>query len=78
MKIDAPDPSRELLYKIKAHFVGQGKTLAGWCRDNKIDQSHARAAVLGTWDGPKGRAVRAALAKEAGITPPNKREKAAA
>ncbi len=86
MNTNVPPPSRELLLKVKAHFVGKGTTLAAWCRDNKVDQSHARQALLGSWDGPRGRAVRLKLATEAGITadptpsqkPAAKRGKAAA
>jgi hypothetical protein len=69
---EAPSPSRDLLLKVKAHFVGKGTTLAAWCRSNKIDQSNARQALLGSWDGPNGQAVRIALAKEAGLMPTTK------
>ncbi len=72
MKTHAPTPSRELLLKVKAHFVAKGTTLANWCRDNKVDQSNARQALLGSWDGPRGRAVRLKLAIEAGLAPTEK------
>ncbi len=72
MNNPVPTPSRELLHKVKAHFVGKGSTLAAWCRDNKVDQSHARQALLGSWDGPKGQKVRIALATEAGLMPATK------
>lgn len=82
MNTNVPPPSRDLLLKVKAHFVGKGTTLAAWCRDNKVDQSHARQALLGSWDGPRGRAVRLKLATEAGLVdapkPAAKRGKAAA
>lgn len=86
MNTNVPPPSRELLLKVKAHFVGKGTTLAAWCRENKVDQSHARQALIGSWDGPRGKAVRLKLATEAGITaapapspkPAPKRGKAAA
>lgn len=63
-----PQPSRDLLLKIKAHFISKGETLAAWCRANQVHQSHVRQALLGTWDGPKGRAVREKLAREAGLS----------
>lgn len=64
----APPPSTELLRKIKAHFISKGTTLAAWCRANGHLQSNVRQALTGNWDGPKGRALRARLSQEAGIT----------
>ena len=62
-----PPPSRDLLQKVKAHFISEGTTLAEWCRRHGYHQSNVREALAGAWDGPKGRALRMQLAKEAGI-----------
>jgi len=62
-----PEPSRQLLNQIKAHFVLHGETMAAWCRVRGIRQCHAREAVLGSWNGPAGRALRESLCREAGL-----------
>lgn len=63
----APSPGNELNLEIRAGFVRQGTTLTRWCKENGLKQSNVRDAILGSWDGPKGRAVRAKVAKAAGV-----------
>jgi hypothetical protein len=62
-----PPPSLKLLRRIKAHFIANGTTLAEWCRANNQLHSNVRQAILGSWNGPKGSALRAKLCREAGI-----------
>ena len=65
--MSAPAPSQELLRRVRAGFTLQGTTLTAWCRDNDTHISNARNALIGTWDGPKGRAMRAKIVKAAGV-----------
>jgi hypothetical protein len=62
-----PEPSRDLLRKVKAHFILEGTTLTAWCRDNGINMPNAREALMGTWDGPAGRRLRERLCHVAGL-----------
>lgn len=64
-----PEPSRDLLRKIKASFILRGTTMAAWCRENGVNPPNAREAVMGTWDGPAGRALRGRLCQVAGLLP---------
>lgn len=52
------EPSRHLYLLIKAGFVYQGTSLTAWARTQGIDPSSARSAIMGLWDGPKGKALR--------------------
>lgn len=60
-------PGRDLAAQVRAAFVARHTTLAAWCRQHGIDRSAARQALYGTWDGPKGRALRARILKAAGV-----------
>lgn len=61
------DPGLDLHKRVRAGFVLQGKTLTEWCRANGTTVTNARAALLGTWNGPKGRAMRSRIVKAACI-----------
>lgn len=60
-------PSLDLHRQVRAGFVRQGTTLKGWCREQGITPSNARDALIGRWDGPKGRALRRKVIKAAQI-----------
>jgi hypothetical protein len=60
-------PSRDLLMQVRAGFLLKHTTLAQWCRESGIHPSAARQAIYGTWDGPKGRVMRARILKAAGV-----------
>lgn len=62
-----PQPGPELVRTVRAGFVLHGTTLGRWCREHGIVTQHARMALLGGWDGPKGRNVRARLIAAAGL-----------
>jgi hypothetical protein len=64
---DALAPCPELVRKVRANFVLQGTTLGRWCRENGIPRQNARDTLLGGWDGPKGRELRAKILKAAGL-----------
>jgi hypothetical protein len=62
-----PAPGQELLRTVRAGFVKQGSSLGTWCRTNDLHLSNARQALLGSWDGPAGRALRNRIIKAAGV-----------
>lgn len=62
-----PEPSLELLRKVRAAFILQGGTLKGWCRQNGIHLSNARNALIGSWNGPAGQAMRRRVIKASGL-----------
>lgn len=62
-----PAPSLQLLVQVRTGFILQGTTLTEWCRENDTHISNARNALIGTWNGPKGKAMRARLVKAAGV-----------
>lgn len=65
--MQAPSPGKKLHQEIRAGFVRQGTTLTRWCTENDLRLSNVRDAILGGWDGPKGQAIRAKVAKAAGV-----------
>lgn len=62
-----PAPSLDLHLQVRAAFVLQGTSLKGWCREQGITPSNARDALIGRWNGPKGRALRARVVKASGL-----------
>ena len=61
------DPGLDLYLRIRSGFVRQGTTFGAWCRERGINRSNARQAVVGSWNGPKARALRQRLIKAARI-----------
>ena len=62
-----PAPGIDLHRRVRAGFILQGTTFKRWCLDHHITPSNARDALIGSWDGPKGRQLRARLVKAAGV-----------
>lgn len=60
-------PGAELLAKVRAGFIAQGTSFSGFCADNDIHRPSARQCLMGSWDGPMGRALRARLVAAAKI-----------
>ncbi|MGE4439572.1 hypothetical protein [Achromobacter sp.] len=56
-----------LMQQVRGSFILQGTTYTAWCRSQGMDPSLVRQAIYGTWGGPKGRAIRAAVLKAAGV-----------
>lgn len=67
MDINDIQPSKELHLKVRAGFIAQGKTLGGWCKARGIHPTNARNCLIGSWDGPKGRALREKLLEASGV-----------
>ena len=62
-----PEPGLGLMQQVRAGFVLQGTTFSAWCKANQISQYNARDAVIGSWNGPKGKALRAQIVKASGM-----------
>lgn len=54
-------PGPQLLRTVLAGLHLKGTTLVAWCEVHGIARQNARAALLGKWNGPKGRRVRRQL-----------------
>lgn len=59
MSKDNPGSRSEagLYAKVKAGFTLRGTSFTSWCRDQGIGHANARSAILGTWSGPKAKAL---------------------
>lgn len=62
-----PEPSKALVRDVRAGFIRQGSTFTAWCRENGLRPGNARQALLGSWDGPKGQALRRRIVRAAAI-----------
>lgn len=60
-------PGLNLLLEVKAGFVRQNSSMSRWAKDNGTHVSNVRNALLGSWDGPRGRAMRSRVVKAARI-----------
>lgn len=61
------EPGLELHRRVRAAFVLQGTTLRAWCREQGISAGNARIALIGSWNGPRGKEMRARICKAAGV-----------
>lgn len=59
-------PEIDILQPVRAAFVGQGTTLAQWCREHKVDSSWAWRALQGAHKGPRALELRAQITKASG------------
>ena len=60
-------PGFDLHKRVRAGFMLQGTSLTQWCRQNGTNVSNARGALMGSWNGPKGQALRNRIIKAARI-----------
>jgi hypothetical protein len=67
MKSNDIKPGPELYQQVRGGFISSGTTLAAWCRDNGCNPTNARSALMGSWNGPKGRKLRQKLAEDSGV-----------
>ncbi|WP_084609843.1 hypothetical protein [Sedimenticola selenatireducens] len=67
MDINTATPGIDLHLKVRANFITQGTTFSAWCREHGVNNGNARAALIGSWDGPKGRALREKLLEASGV-----------
>lgn len=61
------EPGLELVRQVRTHFILRGTTLTRWCRENGLQIANARMALYGSWNGPKGKALRTRILRGAGV-----------
>lgn len=60
--------NRENLYlAVRVAFVSKGASLHSWCVEHGIAMPNARAALLGTWHGPKAELLVKRISAAAGL-----------
>lgn len=67
-EVNQISPSKDLYNKVKAGFIIKGTTLGAWCRESGVKQSNVMSCLVGSWDGPKAKVLRAKLIIESGVT----------
>lgn len=67
MKVNKINPGKDLYTRVKSGFVLRETSFTKWCQENQVSRTAAIACLMGTWDGPKGRILRARLVSEAGL-----------
>jgi len=65
--INTPPASMELHTRIRAAFILNGTTFTRWCKENNVDPQNARQCIMGVWNGPKGRELRAKIIEASGV-----------
>lgn len=63
------NPSTALYHQVRGGFATQGTSLSKWCSLNGSKIQNARACLVGIWNGPKGKQLRAELIIASGIAP---------
>ncbi|MGB5147474.1 MAG: hypothetical protein WBN86_10155 [Porticoccaceae bacterium] len=64
---EAITAGQHAMNRVKAGFILQHTTYRAWCRANDVDPTNGRQAIYGSWNGPKGRALRARILSAAGV-----------
>jgi hypothetical protein len=72
MNVNQVSPGRDLYNLVRAGFVSQGSSLSAWCKNQGISRANAVHCLVGSWNGPKGQALRKQLVVDAGIYGPSK------
>lgn len=67
MESNSVTPGPELYQQVRGGFVTRGTSLAAWCRQHGYNPTNARSALVGGWNGPKGRELRLRLAEDSGV-----------
>ena len=62
----SPPPGLDLLRQVRVAFIMQGTTMKAWCRENNTHLSNVRNALIGSWNGPRGQAMRSRVIKASG------------
>lgn len=71
MSIEALTPSIALYNRVKAGFIVAGTSLTAWGREHGVNASNARHCLVGSWNGPKAKDLRARIIKASGIRIPS-------
>lgn len=67
MSKNAPTPGIVLHRRVRAGFIERGTSLKAWCRSEGVAYSNARDVLIGSWNGPKGKALRARIVDAAQV-----------
>ena len=65
--MSTPAPSLELHRRVRAAFILKGTSLKGWCRENNVHVQNVKNALIGSWNGPAGKKMRARVVKASGL-----------
>ncbi len=65
--MSTPAPSLDLYRQVRAAFILKDATLKGWCKANQVHMSNARNALVGSWNGPAGKALRRRIVQASGL-----------
>lgn len=60
-------PGVDLLTRVRACLVANGTSLHRWCGENGVCYPNARQALIGSWNGEKGMALREKILKDSGL-----------
>lgn len=60
-------PGPDLYQQVRGGFIARGTTLTAWCREHGHSPTNARSALVGAWNGPKGKELRHRLAEDSGV-----------
>lgn len=67
MKILSEPLSIQKFNLLKGAFIAQGTSFSEWCRNNNVTPSNARAALIGSWNGPKAQSLRDKVIQDSGV-----------
>lgn len=67
MEINLNQPSLELHNRVKGGFIAQGLSLTAWCKNNGVKPSNIKQCLIGAWDGPKAKELRARVIDDSRI-----------
>ncbi|SHO55009.1 hypothetical protein [Vibrio quintilis] len=59
--------THEEFSRIRAGFIAQGASFSGWCKLHQVTPSNAKAALVGSWNGPKAKELRTKIIAASGI-----------
>lgn len=62
-----PPPGKQLLIEVRVAFIRRGTTLHSWCHEQGVNPTVVRQALMGSWNGEKGRAMRLRVLKAGGV-----------
>jgi hypothetical protein len=48
---------KRLYTLVRASFILRGTSFTAWCNDQGLRHANVRAAIIGTWTGPKATEV---------------------
>lgn len=52
---------RAMLRRIRANFIAKGTSFHAFCEVNNINRGNAEKAILGSWAGKKGQALKSQI-----------------